>query len=132
MCNQHSVLSRRACHARNTCSLRPQFALDALCSDDTWEPPCGEGLDFAPQAVIVDAFRPQCQCQAFALSTTVPLLCNASNGARSVWIGPDHFFSGQQVGWQRVPVPTVEMRKEIGKEHRQGRFRDPFSGLFLH
>ena len=40
-------------------AMRVQFSLDALCSKQSWEPPCGAGRDSAPE----------CHCTSMALST---------------------------------------------------------------
>ena len=104
-------------------AMRVQFALDALCSTTSaWEPPCGLGRDNAEQVRLVEAFRPECQCGRYALSTGTALLCRkpiTDGTTRSPpWSSVSGFVSSTTAGkgvllnWEKARVETRAMQSE--------------------
>ena len=82
-------------------AMRVQFALDALCSDGAWEPPCGIGRDMTEQVKLVHDFHPQCQCNWVGLSNGDPAFCNDDDFAE----------------WRRAKVETRTVQDQLVLDH---------------
>jgi hypothetical protein len=82
-------------------AMRVQFALDALCSDGAWEPPCGIGRDMTEQVNLVHDFHPQCQCNWVGLSNGDPVFCNDDDFAE----------------WRRAKVETRTVQDQLVLAH---------------
>eukprot|EP00965_Chrysotila_dentata_P240419 6203703-Pleurochrysis_carterae.AAC.3 len=65
-------------------SMRTHFLLDAICTaQGQWEPRCGMGSQYRPQAAYVTSLNAQCSCARYGLSIFTPHLCNTSYGPSS-------------------------------------------------
>ena len=106
-------------------AMRVQFALDALCSKNSWEPPCGLGRDNVEQVRLIEAFKPGCQCGGYALSTGSALFCRKSD---SIALPEDPELRGfvsasvkaVHLRWDRARVETLALQEQLVKRSRGG------------
>ena len=111
-------------------AMRVQFALDALCSNSAWEPPCGLERDNTEQVQFVEAFQPECQCGNYALSTGSALLCRSTNGAArpppvvgsgtKAFVLPTVAVGGKclVLAWDRARVKTRLLQAQLYSEFK--------------
>ena len=99
-------------------AMRVQLALDALCSDSAWEPPCGLERDYMEQTQLVATFQPDCQCAGFALSIGSAFFCRKSNDILKQGVQLTYSKQGVQLRWQHARVETLALQAQLEKEFK--------------